>query len=467
MIINHNIAALNTYRQLSANNVMQQRSLEKLSSGLRINRAGDDAAGLAISEKMRGQIRGLEQASRNAQDGISLIQTAEGGLNEVHSILQRMRELAVQASNETTNPTDRGEIQKEIDQLVSEIDRIGTSTEFNTKKLLNGQAGASVTGQNGTAGVDDIGVNGTNYAAAASVSSTDLNAGVSVTAGVDTSEGVYQVVITATAQEATLGDAAAYGDGDKDGTVTDADAGDLTINGYTITISGSDTYATVVTKINNLSDKTGVQAATGTVGGLELTTTGAGSSATINVSGSNALLKDLGLTAGTETVLSAAGTDAIGTINGATADGVGNKLTLNKSGDAADGLVVELKNVNLDNDSDGTSGTLTFDAVVDTSGRVTLQIGANNSAEQRLALDISDMRSAALGVNNIDVTNVTNANAAIDTINNAIEKVSAERSKLGAYQNRLEHTINNLGTSAENLTASESRIRDVDYAKAA
>ncbi|UAT29947.1 flagellin [Bacillus badius] len=138
MRINHNIAALNTYRQLNSANGAQSKSMEKLSSGLRINRAGDDAAGLAISEKMRGQIRGLDMASKNSQDGISLIQTAEGALNETHDILQRMRELAVQAANGTNTTNDREEIQKEINQMTSEINRIGNTTEFNTQKLLNG-----------------------------------------------------------------------------------------------------------------------------------------------------------------------------------------------------------------------------------------------------------------------------------------------------------------------------------------
>jgi len=138
MIINHNISALNTYRQLSINNTATGKSLEKLSSGYRINRAGDDAAGLAISEKMRGQIRGLNQAIRNAQDGISLIQTAEGALAETHSMLQRMRELAVQANNGTYTDADLEEIQKEIEQLKAEIDSIAEKTEFNTKPLLNG-----------------------------------------------------------------------------------------------------------------------------------------------------------------------------------------------------------------------------------------------------------------------------------------------------------------------------------------
>ena len=138
MRINNNIMALNTHRQLGINNTNTQKSLEKLSSGYRINRAGDDAAGLAISEKMRAQIRGLNMASKNAQDGISLIQTAEGALTEAHAILQRMRELAVQASTDTNTDEDRAEIQKEVDQLIAEIDRIGDTTEFNTKKLLNG-----------------------------------------------------------------------------------------------------------------------------------------------------------------------------------------------------------------------------------------------------------------------------------------------------------------------------------------
>lgn len=142
MRINTNLSALNAYRNLSMTDSRLSKSLERLSSGLRINRAADDAAGLAISEKMRGQIRGLNQASRNAMDGISLMQTAEGALNETHAILQRMRELAVQASSDTLTSSDRIEIQKEIEQLIAEINRISSSTEFNTKKLLDGSSAA-------------------------------------------------------------------------------------------------------------------------------------------------------------------------------------------------------------------------------------------------------------------------------------------------------------------------------------
>src|SRR3712207_691198 len=146
MIINHNMNAMNAHRNMTMNTVNTGKAMEKLSSGLRINRAGDDAAGLAISEKMRGQIRGLDQATRNAQDGISMIQTAEGALNETHSILQRMRELSVQASNDTNTSEDRGQLQKEINQLTSEINRIGNTTEFNTQKLLNAKD-ATTTGK--------------------------------------------------------------------------------------------------------------------------------------------------------------------------------------------------------------------------------------------------------------------------------------------------------------------------------
>lgn len=146
MIINHNIAALNTHRQMGSAQSAQMNSMEKLSSGMRINSAKDDAAGLSISEKMRGQIRGLEQASKNSQDGISMIQTAEGALNETHDILQRMRELAVQSSSDTNTADDRAQIEKENAALIEEIDRIATTTEFNTQKLLNGGGG---TGTNG------------------------------------------------------------------------------------------------------------------------------------------------------------------------------------------------------------------------------------------------------------------------------------------------------------------------------
>jgi len=297
MRINHNIAALNTYRQLTNNTSNTSKSLEKLSSGLRVNRAGDDAAGLAISEKMRGQIRGLDQASRNANDGISLIQTAEGALNETHSILQRMRELAVQSATDTnTNGStgDRGEIQKEINQLLSEINRIANDTEFNTQKLLDGNFAAS-SGIGGASGGKDL------Y----------FHIGANENQNVKLNIGKMD--------------------------------------------------------IEHLGKMT--TAGTGIAANMTLNTIGTGTFAGV---GANA--------------------PAGGVSGGATAS----------AGATSSGNTLETRN------------------------------GANN---------------------------------AIKIIDDSIKIVSAERSKLGAMQNRLEHTINNLGTSSENLSASESRIRDVDMAK--
>ncbi|WP_019721686.1 flagellin N-terminal helical domain-containing protein [Heyndrickxia coagulans] len=386
MIINHNIAALNTLNHLNAATNAQSKAMQKLSSGLRINSAADDAAGLAISEKMRGQIRGLDQAGKNAQDSISMIQTAEGALNETHDILQRMRELAVQAGNDTNTTDDRAEIQKEMNQLTSEINRIGNTTEFNTQKLLNGTAGhvtpatttpvpAKVTGTTITPG------EGTNFL------TTNLT---------------FEVEIGSTTRSVTLNK-------NYDGTNNSLDdlASDLQ------EALGGNTVATV----------------TNNDGKLEIT--------------------------------AANTTDSI-EIRGAT------------SGDIATiGLAAVTANPTAA--SPATSSFIT-------------QIGANQN--QTMTLEFSDMRAAALGItgsgnrftssatvtdgtnNNLvekalDVSNAENAGNAVTVIQNAIDRVSAERSKLGAYQNRLEHTINNLSTSSENLTSAESRIRDVDYALAA
>lgn len=225
MRINHNIASLNTYRQLTGNTTNTSKSLEKLSSGLRINRAGDDAAGLAISEKMRAQIRGLDQASRNSQDAISLIQTAEGALNETHSILQRMRELATQAANDTNTDVDRGEIQKEINQLTSEINRIGNTTEFNKRTLLDG----------------NIGINGNGKAESAEVGDTVLGAGITdiiVDSNASAAIGTYDVKVTsdivAQIESTVLSDITGA-------TVTAGDTVDLAGGAYKIAITAEDT----------------------------------------------------------------------------------------------------------------------------------------------------------------------------------------------------------------------------------
>ncbi|WP_256816691.1 flagellin [Cytobacillus sp. Bac17] len=359
MRINHNIAALNTYRQLNSATGAQSKSMEKLSSGLRINRAGDDAAGLAISEKMRGQIRGLDMASKNAQDGISMIQTAEGALNETHDILQRMRELAVQSSNDTNTDADRQEFQKEITQLQTEVTRIADNTEFNTKTLMNGDLGITATGAL------------TNTANASSVKI--VNAGSLANGDTFT---INQ----------TITHAAESGAGLDDGAFDNIS--------YEIDLGGGNTQTVSFTKAD--------------------------------------------LDAGT--------TSKEVTVNGSTFSvSVKDASTLSSS---------------LGNGAGTTSGDDTL-TVADNS--LTFHIGAN--AGQSVKLAISDMSSEALAINNVNISTQAGADAAITTINNAIETVSAERSKLGAYQNRLEHTINNLNTSSENLTASESRIRDVDMAR--
>lgn len=355
MKINHNIAALNTYNKLTANNAATSKSLEKLSSGLKINRAGDNAAGLAISEKMRGQIRGLDQASTNASDSISLIQTAEGALNETHSILQRMRELAVQSANDTNTDTDRSEIQKEIDQLTSEVDRIANTTEFNTQKLLDGS-------KKGLVEAKDAEIDFQNNSSASLTVSTATDTAASAIA-----------------------------------------------TGGTITIT-------------RVSDSTAFDATDFSVGnpaGVAVTIAGANSITWETVSLANFF-----------------------------------------SSDDLDDLKV------------GESVTISISAAVaestDIDSAFSMQIGANSG--QNIAVGINSMKADDLGLRDsngdaLDITDYDKATAAITTINNAMQTVSAERSKLGSVQNRLEHTINNLGTSSENLTAAESRIRDVDMAK--
>ncbi|MBZ9688093.1 flagellin [Clostridium estertheticum] len=364
MIINHNMGAMNANRQMGINASNAGKSMEKLSSGLRINKAGDDAAGLAISEKMRGQIRGLDQAGANAQDSISLIQTAEGALNETHSILQRMRELSVQSSNDTNTDSDRKEIQSEIKQLNTEIDRIGNTTEFNTKKLLDGSA----------KGVSEL-VKGT--------ATVNNNSGVKiVTADLDTLNTVAGTTATAAA---------------KDGAYMLVRIGEATAGAYTAAdykVIGPD----------------------GKV------------SADISVTDKDTL------------------TFAGALITGGTTLAVGDVVANMKVGE---------------------SMTFVFGkeeaAGSDLDGSIMTQIGAN--AGQTAFISVSDMRAEALGTKSVDVSTKFGAATAIETVNNAIKKVSSQRSSLGAMQNRLEHTINNLGTSSENLTSAESRIRDVDMAK--
>ncbi|RLL45015.1 flagellin [Oceanobacillus piezotolerans] len=352
MIINHNISALNAHRQLGANQGATQNSLEKLSSGLRINKAGDDAAGLAISEKMRGQIRGLEMAEKNAQDGISLIQTAEGALNETHAILQRMRELAVQSSNDTNTKSDRAELQKEVDQLAQALTDISDDTEFNTQKLLDGTF----------SGTFQVGAN----------------------------EG-QNIKIE----------------------IGDMDATKLGVVGYT----GAE------------------QALTGITG----------------VSVTNNTTKDIDIS---YTALDTVSGEAI----------LETTAELNDAGDTI--------TITLAQQADGTSTATTDDVVaaLEKLGEINV-VKADDYSDTALSAVGTGVTASAVDPANpntakgINISSQTSADVAITKIQSAIDTVSAERSKLGAVQNRLDHTINNLGTSAENITAAESRIRDVDMAK--
>ena len=380
MIINHNMNALNAHRNMNVNNTAAGKSMEKLSSGLRINRAGDDAAGLAISEKMRGQIRGLEQSSRNASDGISLIQTAEGALNETTNILQRMRELAVQSANDTNTADDREQLQKEMTQLGEEIDRIANNTEFNTKKLLNGNMGKATT-------------------AAAGVVSNQGN-------------------LDANADENVKFEDLEDANGNKLGIAT----GDEITATWSV---GGTQYSAKLTvgqdhELSKLKDA--IEGATGgTVGGVAIA-------------------------AGKITITAAK-------------DGTENQIN---------GLSIEVKSATGERKEAASNALSSFSvdtkaADERTNGSANLQIGAN--ASQQLNLSIEDMRATSLGVKNLQVGTQSQANTAINVIDEATKRVSSERANLGAAQNRLEYTISNLDNTAENLTSAESTLRDVDMAK--
>jgi len=418
MIINHNISALNTYRQLSINVTAGNRSLEKLSSGYRINRAGDDAAGLAISEKMRGQIRGLNMASKNAQDGISLIQSAEGALNETHSILQRMRELAVQAANGTNTDADRAEIQKEIEQLKSEIDRISTDTEFNTMKLLDGSIA-------NTADVD--------------TTNNDAKLGEVEVINDNISAGDYTVNIADLTIKKTVDDG-----GTRITAVGIANSKTVEMGEYTVEVS-KDTVSTDKFALTLKNE----------AGKVIATTDGVANNAT------SANLGDFKLTIDTGGLAEGAAKFTISADFKATvSDADGNDIESKTFTDNSAGYV-SVGGFKINFDSSLTADKTTVVTVK--TNAVSFQIGANEGQNTKLA--ISAMSSKALRVVGIDLSTGENASKAITTIDNAIQLVSAERAKLGAIQNRLEHTINNLGTSAENLSAAESRIRDVDMAK--
>lgn len=527
MIINHNMNALNAHRNMGVNNTNAGKSMEKLSSGLRINRAGDDAAGLAISEKMRGQIRGLTQASRNASDGISLVQTAEGALNETTNILQRMREISVQSANSTNTETDRAALQEELNQLTTEINRIGNTTEFNTQKLLNGGAGsssssnitdaASASVTTGDFAPKDLSQK-TNMKASIKVDGTTFDISTALKKNW-TGQGV-DAVITAL-NEVTAGEKKL------------SDVVNISSNGQKLVFTAKSTGKSSSIEISTDTEEVAQMFGYNDKNALNNGANGEGNNATIQKHGlesANGLNAKINVNKGESfkvkvgsdsevtvkfdstksydidnvdaNVAQAAREEYVKDINAALQKaGLSDKVEASLSNDnklqliSKNGKDIKLTEGKLggNNGIDNTATVKNVNQVVGAGAQgagfeVNLQIGANSG--QAMNLSIGDMRAAALGItgntgqtgfsstNNVtngtdtisteaslDITSATNASKAITAIDSAMEKVSSERAKLGAVQNRLEYTISNLDNTAENLTSAESTLRDVDMAK--
>ena len=419
MVVQHNLKAMNSNRMLGVTTKSQAKSTEKLSSGYKINRAADDAAGLSISEKMRKQIRGLTQASSNAQDGISAVQTAEGALNEVQDMLQRMNELAVKAANGTNSETDRTYIQNEVDQLTTEIDRVSETTKFNETYLLKGDktvASDYTFSYGATAGT-------TSYTLKDGVTLFDEN-GKKVEAGtvLDTTKKYYKDYKAGTA----AADADFNGTTDTDtnkNVLYNGDTGEKFEAGKVQYKDKTDYYST---KVGTEQDPKDTAFSTSKLDNAYYDKDG-------NKIAENALSNYLKTTDGT----------TINVKNGVKIyDANGNNVTANVQGTQFS--------------AKATTGALTLN----------LHVGADATSNNQISLEITAMSAERLGVAGlkVDGSDDTNALNAIDTIKEAIQKVSTQRSALGAVQNRLEHTINNLDNVVENTTSAESQIRDTDMA---
>ena len=468
MRIQHNIAALNSYRQLGTNNTATSKNLEKLSSGYKINRAGDDAAGLAISEKMRAQITGLEKAQDNANDGISLVQTAEGALTEVHSMLNRMTELAEQSANGTyDNTTDRANLQKEVDSLKSEINRISEGTNFNGINLLDGSLGAKT----GATDVNMI-LSGAKTPITAKdgvAFSQKITIAAGVADGADANLELKYLDKEGNAQTANI----SFKANKTTATTHQANAvaaiqehfGDA----YTVTNTGNDITITAKDKADDQTqifsvkqteagaDVTGATFAAVTAGKADTFTIEAGTEITIAKGAENFLEID-----GTKYQILTNGEKPV---SGAKALYV-DQSTGTVNNDSATQIAAQLKEYGIDAKADGTDLVITkADASDNAKGGLTLQIGDTSDQFNKLTVTVGNMSSKSLGIGDIDISDQDGAAAAMDLIKSAINTVSSTRGDIGAIQNRLEHTINNLGVTTENVTAAESRIRDVDMAK--
>ena len=462
MRIQNNIMAMNAYRNYSNNTSALSKNLEKLSSGYKINRAGDDAAGLAISEKMRAQITGLEGAQSNAKDGISLVQTAEGALTEVHDMLNRMYSLAEQSANGTyENETDRAQLQKEVTQLKDEINRIADSSNFNGIQLLDGSMTAAE-GATSVTGLDGAAVT----AAGGAAFTQDLTFTGTVTDGSTVSMEVKYLDKDGKAQTATVtfaGKETAADMASAAATALQSVFGD----GYTVSASSGK----VTIKANDVgANDTQVFGFTvkDSAGSTVTTSVGAATAGKDNV---------YGLAFGSKNV-----TDKLTfSVDGQTYEVVtrgqkaqdGNKaIYLDKSTGALNdddvaSIAQQLKDYGVDASIDGTTKTTINIAASgsETKGGLTLQIGDTSDSFNQLNVSIKDCHTDSLGIADLDIGTQEGAKAALETIENAINYVSDVRGTLGATQNRLDHTINNLSVMQENIQDAESTIRDTDVAE--
>ena len=463
MRIQHNIMAMNAYRNYTNNTSALSKNLEKLSSGYKINRAGDDAAGLAISEKMRAQITGLEGAQKNAKDGISLVQTAEGALTEVHDMLNRMYSLAEQSANGTyENETDRAQLQKEVTQLKTEIDRIADSANFNGIQLLDGSMAAGE-------GVDEVLLNDAAQTASGSATfSQDITLN---TAGL-TESGEYSMTLkyldeTGNYQETSI-------------TFTGStNAGTLATNvSNALKKAFGGDYTVSVTNNNNVNIKANAAGANETrvisatvkdKNGSEISGVATGGNVTAGKDAAFSLA--LGNTAVTSgAVIEIDGQKFQIATRGESVDAGNTALyvdqsTGNLSADSVKQIAEQLKGYGIDAKVNGT--TIEITKLSDTSksqGGLSLQIGDTGDSFNQLNVSIKDCHAAAIGITGVDIGTQAGAKAALKTIEDAINYVSDVRGTLGATQNRLDHTINNLSVMQENIQDAESTIRDTDIA---
>ena len=426
MVVQHNMQAMNANRMLNITTSTQAKSTEKLSSGYKINRAADDAAGLSISEKMRKQIKGLDRASTNAEDGVSAVQTAEGALTEVHSMLQRMNELAVQASNGTNSESDRDSIQNEISQLTTEIDRVSETTKFNETYLLKGSKGE----KDKILSAKDAGVSGTLVDGATTATLTvSIKTGSSVTIA-----GQTYTIKSAQTSSATAKDSLT----EIQKTVSNSKA-DITINGTTYKYNNTDNVYDAGTGTTYSSQELAAKITAGDKVkiGTDAEQVALDYTDTKNITASEAVKK----------IQAALGqANSIGASKNAAIVEEGHQGT-DKSQWS---FKITKGKTSVKND-------LAFD----------LHVGADADMTNKIGVNIASMDSKGLGISGINVKDDSGVAAtyAIDAIADAISTVSAQRSALGAVQNRLEHTINNLDNVVENTTSAESRIRDTDMAE--